>query len=244
MTTGLQVINIRKSFDRRVALQDVTFNLEAGQLYGLLGGSGAGKTTLIRLLIGSLVADKGELQVLGYNPATQFRQLRAQLGFMPQEDALYLDLTALENVLFFWRGRNHRATNQAAVEVLTQCGLGDRLHDLVGNFSGGMRRRVSLACALVGDPQLLILDEPTAALDPLLRHEIWQILIRRGRAGATILVSTHQVEEAQYCKELLLLQEGSLIAQRSPADLMKGAQGGTLDAQVRNLLLAHRKEQA
>lgn len=242
MNNGIRVSHLSQQFGAQTALSDVSFTIEAGELYGLLGGSGAGKTTLIRLLIGSLIPTKGEVSVLGLNPTKQFRQVRAKLGFMPQEEALYEDLTALENVRFFWRGRNHHVPKAAALEILQQCGLGDRANDLVLTFSGGMRRRVSLACALVGDPELLILDEPTAALDPLLRHEIWQILIRRAKAGATVLVSTHQVEEGQYCKELLLLQEGRFITQQPPAELIKDAQGGTLDSQIRKILLAHRKE--
>jgi ABC-2 type transport system ATP-binding protein len=242
MNSGITLTHVSQYFGSIIALDNVSFTLKEGALYGLLGGSGAGKTTLMRLLVGSLVATKGEVRVVGYNPAQDFRKVRANLGFMPQEDALYDDLTAFENVLFFWRGRNRHASKVEAEKILVQCGLEDRLHDVVATFSGGMRRRVSLACALAGRPKLLILDEPTAALDPLLRHEMWQLLAAHAKAGATIVVSTHQIEEARYCRELLLLQDGQLITQCTPNELAQKAPGATIDEQVQYLLRAHKKE--
>jgi ABC-2 type transport system ATP-binding protein len=242
MGKNLSLQRVGKKFGTQRALKDVTFSLPNGALYGLLGGSGAGKTTLIRLVVGSIVADAGTVDVFGLNPVRDFRRIRANLGFMPQEDALYDDLTALENVVFFWRGRNRHASKTEARKVLVQCGLEDRIDDTIATFSGGMRRRVSLACALAGRPKLLLLDEPTAALDPLLRHEMWQLLVEHANAGATILVSTHQIEEARYCKQLLLLQDGELIAQCSPKELSRMVSGDTIDEQVRQLLLAHKKE--
>ncbi|MDP5227816.1 MULTISPECIES: ABC transporter ATP-binding protein [Arthrobacter] len=207
--------NLHVRRGRAHVLRNLTFSIPSGSITGLLGPSGSGKTTLMRVLMGLQVFRSGDVTVLGASPGA--RVLRAQLGYMTQSPSVYRDLTVRDNVRYFatLHGRS-RAQADAAVEAV---GLVPEAARLTASLSGGQFNRVSLACALVGDPQLLVMDEPTVGLDPVLRAELWDHFRRLAQGGTTLLVSSHVMEEARHCDELLLLREGRLLAQLSPAEL-------------------------
>ncbi|TAJ98918.1 MAG: ABC transporter ATP-binding protein [Chloroflexota bacterium] len=204
--------------------------MPAGTILGIIGPSGSGKTTTIRMLMGSLAPSDGTVRVLGEEPTRFHRDTREQIGYMPQAFVLYPDLTAGENVDFvaslygLLLLRRWRRTR----EVLELLDLWDVRKRRAGALSGGMQRRLELACTLVHDPRLLILDEPTAGIDPLLRRTVWDELHRLRDTGVTALVTTQYVTEAEECDLVALISEGRLIGFASPVDLRRDAFGGDI----------------
>ena len=219
-TTSIQTRGLHKNFGQVEALKDVNLEIKSGQIFGLLGSNGAGKTTLIRLLIGSTQPSSGSLSVLDFDPVKQKRAIRKLIGYMPQSPALYEDLSPIENIRFF--GNAHRIDNlsQRTEEIVAFVGLSERAHDPVYKFSGGMKQRVSLACALVHQPKMLLLDEPTSGIDPKLRESFWEHFRELSSRGITIIVSTHQMNEALYCDRLAILHQGTLLANDTPHQLL------------------------
>jgi ABC-2 type transport system ATP-binding protein len=219
-----------RTFDDFVALADVDLTIARGSIVGVIGPSGAGKTTAIRLLTGALRPTTGEVEVLGLDPTRLPAATRARIGFMPQHVSLYDDLTVTENLdfvaslygLFLFR---RRSRIRALLDWLE---LTDARRRRARDLSGGMRRRLQLACALVHDPELVFLDEPTAGIDPLVRQGIWRELHRLREAGRTLMVTTQYVAEAEECDRVALIAEGRLIAFASPEDLRRRAFGGQL----------------
>ena len=213
------------------ALDSLSLHIPAGLAYGLLGPNGAGKTTLIRILVGLLRPQGGRVQVLGQAPG---RGIAQRLGYMPQLPALYLELPAWANVDFFARlyGLRDRATRRQRVgEVLRLVGLWERQGDPVHHLSGGMRQRLSLACALVHQPELLLLDEPTVGLDPELRVAFWEHFMGLVKGGTTLVISSHTMDDAAHCHRLAFLREGRVVAEGSPQELQAatGKPGATLE---------------
>jgi ABC-2 type transport system ATP-binding protein len=184
----------------------------AGRVTGLFGPSGSGKSTLMRAIAGVQARVHGSLSVLGEPPGSP--AVREQLGYMTQAPSVYEDLTVAENVAYFAAMRGGEVG-----EVLARVGLAAHARDLVRNLSGGQRARVSLAAALVAGPRLLLLDEPTVGLDPLLRRDLWRLFRELAGEGAALLVSSHVLDEARHCDELILLREGRIVAQLTPAEL-------------------------
>jgi ABC-2 type transport system ATP-binding protein len=217
---SIHIQNLHKYFGKVQALKDVNLTVDSGQIYGLLGPNGAGKTTLIRLLIGATKPTSGDLSVLSLNPGKQKRALRQKIGYMPQSPALYEDLSPADNIRFFGRAHQTGKLSKRVDEVLEFVGLSQRAHDPVYKFSGGMKQRVSLACALVHQPQMLFLDEPTSGIDPKLREAFWEHFRGLTATGVTIIVSTHQMDEALYCDKLAILHEGRLLADDTPSKLL------------------------
>ena len=217
-----------KRFGDDFALTDVTFAVREGTIVGIIGPSGAGKTTLVRLMTGALAPTEGDIRVMGEDPTRFKRTTRERIGYMPQSFALYPDLTTRENVdfvaslfgLLWWRRR--RRTRQV-LETVDLWSVRDRR---AGKLSGGMQRRLELASALVHDPAVLFLDEPTAGLDPLLRTAIWQELTRLRDDGRTLLVTTQYVGEAEQCDGVLLVSDGRIVAAGTPEQLRRSAFGG------------------
>ena len=217
-----------KRFGDEVAVDSISLSVPAGTILGIIGPSGAGKTTTVRLLTGALTPTEGSVRVLGEEPRRFRRQTRERIGYMPQLFTLYEDLTTRENVdfvaslfgmLFFRRRRRTR-------EVLELVDLWDVRRRRAGQLSGGMQRRLELACALVHQPALLFLDEPTAGIDPLLRVRIWEELHRLRDDGRTLLVTTQYVNEAEQCDQVALIAGGRLIALATPDELRRDAIGG------------------
>jgi ABC-2 type transport system ATP-binding protein len=221
---------VTKQFDDVVAVRDLSLVVPAGSILGVIGPSGSGKTTTIRLLTGALEPTRGRARVLGERPTRFRRRTRERIGYMPQQFTLYPELTASENVDFvaslfgmlFFRRRNRGA------EVLRLVELYDARKRRAGDLSGGMQRRLELACALVHEPARLFLDAPTAGIDPLLRGRIWDELHRLRSAGRTLIVTTQYVTEAEECDAVALIADGRLVALGTPDDLRRDAAGGDI----------------
>lgn len=218
---AIQAHDVQKRYGQIQALKGVSIDVEEGQIFGLIGANGAGKSTFIKLLVGATKANQGSLRVLGLDPRQQKGALRQQLGYMPQVPALYEDLNAVENLRFF--GRAHRIKNlkQQVEATLDFVELSSRADDPVNTLSGGMKQRVSLGCALVHQPRLLLLDEPTAGIDLKLRAAFWQHFKELAAQGVTILVSTHQMDEAVHCNRLAIISEGNILTIDTPQGLLQ-----------------------
>jgi ABC-2 type transport system ATP-binding protein len=202
------------------ALAGIDLVIERGEVFGLIGPNGAGKTTFIRAVVGALRPNEGELRVLGLGPLADRWALRRRIGYMPQQAALYPDLSARRNVSFFSAAHTRERDGAGVDRALELIGLEDRGDDPVRTLSGGMQQRVSLACALAHEPELLILDEPTAGVDPELRAGFWETFHRMTEVGTTVIVSTHQMGEALQCDRVALLQLGTVVAAEDPETLL------------------------
>jgi ABC-2 type transport system ATP-binding protein len=235
------VINhLIKQFGKLRAVDDLTMNIYAGETYGLIGPNGSGKTTLIRTLVGLVRPASGTIQIL--NERIPGSKVAPHIGYMTQLSALYLDLTARENMQFFCNiyGLRGKLQKQRIEEMLERVELADRANEVVGNFSGGMKQRLSLACALVHHPQLALLDEPTVGVDPQLRRSFWDYFAQLNKEGVTIIVSTHHLDEAARCTRLGLMRFGVLLAQGTPQELLR--QSGQDNMEDAFLYFASRQE--
>jgi ABC-2 type transport system ATP-binding protein len=221
MTATVEVSDVRMRFGAIEALAGITMHVGEGEIYGLLGPNGAGKTTLIRSIVGLVRVDGGEVRVLGTTMPD--RATLERIGYMTQAAALYADLTAEENARFFAsvQGTGDRRNVEAALRFVE---LWERRRSVTATLSGGMRTRLSLACALVHRPSLLLLDEPTVGVDPQLRVQLWNGLRQMAAEGTTIIVSSHVMDEAERADRLGLIQGGRLLAEGTVAQLL--AQGG------------------
>jgi ABC-2 type transport system ATP-binding protein len=232
-STGAPVISataISKMFGPGAGVREFDLRVEPGTILGLIGPSGSGKTTTVRLLTGLLAPDEGELTVFDQDPARFTVDVRQRIGYLPQESALYPTLSIRENVSFAagmygLGGRTRSARVDAVLEMVDLADAGERR---VADASGGMKRRAGLAAALVHEPDLAFLDEPTAGVDPILRHALWNEFGRLRDAGMTAVVTTQYVGDATMCDELALLADGTVVARGTPEDLRRDAYGGDL----------------
>jgi ABC-2 type transport system ATP-binding protein len=237
---SIEIRGLTKRFGDLVAVDSLDLDIEQGEVYGLLGPNGAGKTTVIRILVGLARPTEGELLVMG-SPAGD-RGLAQRIGYMPQELALYEALTVDENLDLFGRlfGLANRALEDRKVEVLRFVALEERRGDLVHTLSGGMRHRVSLAIALLHEPDILFLDEPTVGVDPELRASFWENFGRLKASGKTVVITTHYMDEAKHCDRIGLMHRGRLVAEGLPADVIDRA--GADDLEGAFLKLAARND--
>jgi len=222
----------------RPIIDGMDLDVPAGQVVGLLGPSGSGKTTLMRTIVGVQDEVSGEVSVLGTPAGTP--SLRRRVGYVTQDASVYTDLTVAQNLRYFARlaGLSSAAAGSAAQTAVGVVDLGGHEGQRVRTLSGGERSRVSLAAALVGEPELLVLDEPTVGLDPVLRRDLWAMFRRLAAEGRTLLVSSHVMDEATQCDRLLLLRQGQLVADTTPATLLE--QTGAPDAERAFLTLIER----
>lgn len=218
MKPAIRVTDLRKRYGTNEVLRGLHFEVPVGSIYGILGPNGAGKSTLIKLLVGAARPSAGTVEILGEEAGSD---LRHQIGYMPQLPALYEDLSAYDNVQFFGRAHPIDDTDRRVVETLAFVGLAERQHDPVFTFSGGMKQRVSLACALVHQPKVLFLDEPTAGVDPKLRERFWEHFRALAAQGVTIVLSTHLMDEALLCDQLTILRDGDILTSAPPRELMQ-----------------------
>jgi len=220
--TSISLSQINHCFGDKQVLFNINLNIKRGIIYGFLGPSGCGKTTTVKIMAGILEAASGDVQVLGESMPKL--SLMKRLGYMAQSDALYANLTAEENLIFFSSlyGMKKEKSKQKIDEVMALVNLTEHREKLVSAYSGGMKRRLSLAMSLLHEPEILILDEPTVGIDPVLRKSIWDALIAMTERGMTIIVTTHVMDEAEKCHELAMMRDGKLIAQGSPYDLRAG----------------------
>lgn len=212
---AIDVRNLRVIRGSRVALDDVSVQIARGTITGLLGPSGCGKTTLMRSIVGTQIVAGGTVTVLG-SPAGS-AELRQRVGYVTQNPTVYDDLRVIDNVRYF--AALYGTDASAADDAIASVGLEDHRTALCGNLSGGQRTRSSLACALVSHPDLLVLDEPTVGLDPVLRVDLWEQFHRIARRGTTLLVSSHVMDEPDHCGDLLLMRDGRLLAHTTPTKL-------------------------
>jgi ABC-2 type transport system ATP-binding protein len=216
---------VAKAFGTLRAVDGLSMAVERGEIYGLVGPSGSGKTTLMRMLCGLTVPTSGEARLLGCAMPRERRQAEDRFGYMPQERAVYRDLSVGENLLFFGQMYGMRRTRIAArtSELLAMMKLGDRARQRADRLSGGEKQRLSLACTLIHEADALLLDEPTIGLDPALRAEFWDYFRDLASHGRTLLVSTHYLHEADRCRRVGLMQRGRLLAEGTPAELRAAA---------------------
>ncbi|WP_407313283.1 ABC transporter ATP-binding protein [Desulfosporosinus sp. SB140] len=231
MNLAIDCQGLVKRFGAYTAVQGATFQIPPGAIMGFVGPNGAGKTTIIRMVCGVLVPTEGQATVLGFDVKTQPEEIKQRIGYMSQKFSLYDDLTVAENLDFYagvynLRGKLARSQKE---QVIERIGLTERTNQLVSSLSGGWKQRVALACALLHNPQLLVLDEPTAGVDPVSRRIFWDIIHKLAQEGMTILVSTHYMDEAASCDYLGFVFYGRLIAFGSPEEMKRREAKETLD---------------
>jgi ABC-2 type transport system ATP-binding protein len=222
----VETTQVRRAFGPFEAVRGIDLRIRTGETYGLLGPNGAGKTTLIRMLVGLLRPTSGRVTVLGHDMPD--KTVLAQVGYMTQAKAIYADLSVRENVAFFAAMAGQRHPGRID-EVIALVDLADWADSPVSHLSGGMQQRASLACALVHQPRLLLLDEPTVGVDPQLRVQFWDYFKRLNAGGVTLVVSSHVMDEAERCDRLGFIRAGELLAQGSPGDLRRQAGTSTLE---------------
>ena len=229
----VQASHIKKHFGDVQAVKDVSLQIKPGEIYGLVGADGAGKTTTIRLLVGALKADAGDINICGYDVAHQTEQARAQFGYLSQRFSMYEDLTVLENIRFFAevRGLKPNEWRPRSMEILEFVGL-DKFSDRrAGLLSGGMKQKLGLASALVTRPRVLLLDEPTTGVDPVTRQDFWQLVIRLSTQtdGVSVIISTPYMDEASRCHRVGFMRSGQIIAEDTPSNLRARLTGRILE---------------
>lgn len=218
---AIAIEGLVKRYGKVDALSGVDLIVPAGSVFGLVGPNGAGKTTLIKALVGALRPTEGTVRVLNMNPLKEKREVRRRIGYMPQSPALYDDLSARDNVRFFGAAHRTPELRKKVEESLDFTELTDRADDPVHTLSGGMKRRVSLACALAHEPEVLFLDEPTATVDPQLRSRFWHTFGELARGGTTLFISTHPMDEAMLCDRISILRKGRVIASDTPRHILE-----------------------
>jgi ABC-2 type transport system ATP-binding protein len=219
----VSAMSISKSFGDLKAVDDVSLQIGAGEVYGLVGSDGAGKTTTMRLLVGALLADSGEINICGFDINKQTENARAQFGYLSQRFSMYEDLTVLENIRFFAevRGLSSSEWLPRCMEILKFVGLEKFIGRRAGQLSGGMKQKLGLASALVTRPRVLLLDEPTTGVDPVTRQDFWQLVIRLSTQseGVAVLISTPYMDEASRCHRVGFMKAGHIIAEDTPSNL-------------------------
>jgi ABC-2 type transport system ATP-binding protein len=233
--------HLSRSFGPVHAVEDISLQIEAGEIYGLVGSDGAGKTTTLRLLVGALKADAGQVSVNGFDVNRQTEQARAQLGYLSQRFSLYEDLTVLENIRFFaeLRGLTRQEWLPRCMEILDFVGLAGFKERRAGQLSGGMKQKLGLASALVTRPRVLLLDEPTTGVDPVTRQDFWQLLIRLSASPLSesegddsqvaVLLTTPYMDEASRCHRVGFMRGGRIIAEGTPSELRASLEGRILE---------------
>jgi ABC-2 type transport system ATP-binding protein len=229
MNSVIQVSNVSKNFGSHHVLEDISLTVTKNEIYGLLGPSGAGKTTLVKMIAGIETPTKGSIKVLDTLMPDLHNMTR--IGFMAQSDALYTELSGKENLEFFATiyGLKRQKQKERIEHTASLVNLTDFLKKPVHQYSGGMKRRLSLAAALLHEPEILILDEPTVGIDPVLRQSIWNELYNLSDTGTTIIVTTHVMDEAEKCGQLGMLRDGRLIASGSPQQLKTSTSTATIE---------------
>lgn len=229
----IQASDIKKHFGDVQAVDGVSLNIKPGEVYGLVGADGAGKTTTLRLLVGALKADSGQAEICGYDIDKQTEQARAQFGYLSQRFSMYEDLTVLENIRFFAEVRGLKSDEwlPRSLEILEFVGL-DKFKDRsAGQLSGGMKQKLGLASALVTRPKVLLLDEPTTGVDPVTRQDFWQLVIRLTNQsdGVSVIISTPYMDEASRCHRVGFMKNGRIIAEDTPSKLRARLNGRVLE---------------
>ena len=218
---AVHVQNLTKRFGDFAAVNNVSFSIPKGEIFGLLGPNGAGKTTTIRMLCGIIDSTEGSGCVLGYDINQQPEEIKKRIGYMSQKFSLYNDLTARENIMFYASiyGVPKEKRKARVAELIEMSGLTGHENELTHNLSGAWRQRLALACAVVHDPPMLFLDEATAGVDPISRRDFWDLIYEMAGRGVSVLATTHYMDEAEYCNMIGMMHRGELIAYASPDEV-------------------------
>jgi ABC-2 type transport system ATP-binding protein len=244
---AVEARELTKRFGSFTAVDRVSFNLDRGSIFGLLGANGAGKSTIIRMLCGLLRSSAGTARVAGYDINTEPEQIKRNIGYMSQRFSLYLDLTVAENIRFFGGiyGLSKELIASRLRWVIEMAGLRGREDELTGRLSGGWRQRLALGCAILHRPEIVFLDEPTAGVDPLSRRDFWELINRLAEEGTTVLVTTHYLDEAEYANRILLIHAGRIVAEGSPGELKEGfPQAGPIPPTLEDVFISLIEKQA
>jgi ABC-2 type transport system ATP-binding protein len=233
---AIDVAGLNKSFGDKHVVKDLSLQVPRGQIFGFLGPNGSGKTTSIRLICGLLTADSGSGTCLGYDVMKQSADIKREVGYMTQRFSLWEDLTIRENLDFVARMYGMPRRKEAVAEAVAKLGLSSRQDQLAGSLSGGWKQRLALAACLLHAPKLLLLDEPTAGVDPKARRDFWDELRTLTAQGMTVLVSTHYMDEAQRCDQLAYIAYGKLLAVGTAAELIAANKAPDLEAVFVNLM--------
>jgi drug efflux transport system ATP-binding protein len=227
--SAIALDRVTKRFGRTEAVRELSFAVDRGEMFGLIGPDGAGKTTTIRMMCGLLPAEAGEIRVLGLDPVRDHRRLTDSVGYLSQRFSLYADLSVDENIAFFAEihGVRDHAARRDRLLAITQ--LAPFRARLAGKLSGGMKQKLALACTLIHEPALIVLDEPTTGVDPVSRREFWKLLSEFLDQGITIVMATPYLDEAERCARVALLHEGRLLALDTPGSLRSGLSGALLE---------------
>lgn len=228
---AIEVNGLVKKFGDYTAVDNISFEVPKGKIFGFLGPNGSGKSTTIRMLCGVLTPTQGNASVLGYDIVKEAEKIKQNIGYMSQKFSLYEDLTVSENLDFYAGiyGLNKSQRDERKKAIISMAGLEGRENNLTRNLSGGWKQRLALGCALIHKPKLLILDEPTAGVDPVSRRIFWEMIYSLARQGITILVTTHYMDEASSCDLLGFIFNGKLIAIDTPEELIKNEQVSNLE---------------
>ena len=231
---GISVNNISKSYKKIKAVENITFDVKEGELFGLIGPDGAGKTTIFRILTTLLIADEGSAKVAGYDVVKGFKEIRNSVGYMPGKFSLYQDLTVEENLDFYATifGTTIEENYELIKDIYSQ--IEPFKTRRAGALSGGMKQKLALCCALIHAPKVLFLDEPTTGVDPVSRKELWIMLQRLKKKGITILVSTPYMDEASLCDRIALIQKGKIVKIDSPENIISNYAKTIYDVQAKN----------
>jgi len=238
---AVKVDNLTRTFGDFTAVDRISLDVQKGEVFGFLGPNGAGKSTTIRMLCGLLLPSGGEGTVGGYDIITQSEEIKKSIGYMSQRFSLYEDLTVEENINFFSGIYNVPQTRKQARKqwALEMAGLGESRDALTKTLPGGFKQRLALGCAILHEPSILFLDEPTSGVDPLSRRGFWQLIYEMSKAGTTVFVTTHYMDEADYCDRLALIYRGAIIAEGTPSELrQKHMTRDVLEIETENAVLA------
>ena len=240
---AVETHDLTRRFGNLVAVRGLSLRIEQGEVFGLLGPNGSGKTTTIRMLCGLIEPTAGSATVAGLDVAREPDRIKERIGYMSQKFGLYEDLTVAENLEFYGGvyGLRNTARSQRVNQVIGFLGLTGRLTQLAGTLSGGWKQRLALGCALLHQPHVLFLDEPTAGVDPAARRSFWRTIHELAQGGTTVLVTTHYMDEAERCSRLALMSQGRLIALGTPSEVARQVGGATLEDAF--IILQERDEQ-
>lgn len=215
--------NLTKTFGDFTAVDQITFNIKQGEIFGFLGANGAGKTTAMRMLCGLSKPSSGEATVAGFDVSTQPESIKKSIGYMSQKFSLYEDLTVMENIRFYAGiyGLSDKDIKEKSAHLLQQLHLDQEKNKLVGSLPLGWKQKLSFSIALIHEPKIVFLDEPTGGVDPLTRREFWEMIYEASQRGTTLFVTTHYMDEAEYCHRVSIMVDGSIAALGTPAELKK-----------------------
>lgn len=219
----IELEGITKTFGKFEAVKGIDLKVEKGMIYGILGPNGAGKSTTIRMICGVLMPTKGKAFVNGMDVYTDSESIKSSIGYMSQKFSLYDDLTVMENLKFYASiyGIHGKERDERISQLIEMAGIAGRENQLAGNLSGGWKQRLALGCALIHKPSLLVLDEPTAGVDPVARRVFWELIFKLAKQGITVLVTTHYMDEAESCDKIAFVFNGTVMAEGTPSELIE-----------------------